>query len=233
MRRRPPEQPAQAKPTTRLSDVKPEAAHGRRGTGKRGGRGLRDDGSQERGARRDKSGHEGSPGIALAPPRERTSGRRSAMARAVAMLARREHSQAEILRKLMDKGVPEDEARKTIEELAGLGLQSDQRFLESRVRQRLGGGYGPGRARMDLSGHGLDEAAVDTAMDAPGQAWIQGGYDLIERRFGPSPVPMEVRNKALGMLVRRGFSYDQAQRIVREPRPEPEEGDEPGGVGAA
>ena len=229
MRRKPLDQPAQAKPTTRLSDVQPEPARGRKRAGRKrehiSQAGAPDSGGLETmdacPSRRERD-REDSPKVST-PTKEPKPGRWSPMARAVAMLSRREHSQAEIVRKLMDKGVAEDEARKVVEELAELGLQSDQRFLESRVRQRVGGGYGPGRARVDLARQGLDEVAVETAVEAPGGAWLQGAYDLIERRFGVSPLPLEVRRKALGLLVRRGFSFEDAQQVIREPRPEVEQ----------
>lgn len=145
------------------------------------------------------------------------------MARAVAMLARREHSKVELISKLMARGVEQEEAERVVQELEELDLQSDQRFLESKVRQRVGNGYGPRRTQMELSGLGLDEAAVEKALENPGDEWIQGAYDLIERRYGTSPLPFELRQKALGLLVRRGFSFEQAQQVIREPRPELDE----------
>lgn len=152
--------------------------------------------------------------------KSRASQKWTPMARAVAMLSRREHSQVELIQKLTAKGVDEEEARKAVEELKALDLQSDERFLESKVRQRVGGGYGPKRALVELSGHGLDEAEVEQAVERPGEAWTQGAYDLIERRYGESPLPFELRQKALGLLVRRGFSFEKAQQVIREPRPD-------------
>lgn len=166
---------------------------------------------------------EHSEGLAHSPRKSKASQKWTPMARAVAMLSRREHSKTELIQKLILKGVDEDEARKVVEELVELDLQSDQRFLESKVRQRVGNGYGPRRAQVELSGHGLDESVVEQAIEQPGQQWIQGAHDLIERRYGPTPVPRELQNKALGLLVRRGFTFEQAQQVIRNPRPEPDE----------
>ena len=154
-------------------------------------------------------------------PRKSKASKWTPMMRAVAMLARREHSQVEIIQKLMLKGVEEAEAHKVVAELVELDLQSDQRFLESKVRQRVNNGYGPRRTQMELTGHGLDETVLEQAVEEPGEQWIQGAYDLIERRYGTSPLPFELRQKALGLLVRRGFTFDQAQQVIRNPRPEP------------
>lgn len=155
--------------------------------------------------------------------KSKRSQRWTPMARAVAMLARREHSKVELVTKLMARGVEQEEAEQVVQKLEDLDLQSDQRFLESKVRQRVGGGYGPRRTQMELAGQGLDEADVEKALEEPGDGWIQGAYNLIERRYGESPLPFELRQKALGLLVRRGFSFEQAQQVIREPRPNPNE----------
>lgn len=160
-------------------------------------------------------------------PRERSEcpakkrKRPSALAMAVAMLARREHSQAELLKKLLLKEVPEEEAKAAIRRLADEGLQSDQRFLESRLRIKLSASHGPNRAQFELSKHGLDEEAVSQAMEGADEKWQEAAYDLIERKYGRSPLPRELQTKAFNLLIRRGFTYDQAWAAIRDPRPDP------------
>ena len=160
------------------------------------------------------------PDEARSERKEKKRKRRSPVAMAVAMLARREHSQAELVRKLMLKEVSEEDAKKAVEYLAEQNFQSDKRFLESRVRVRLSSGHGPNRAQIDLAHHGLDETSIEHEVDASDGKWQDAAYDLIERRFGPSPLPMDVQNKAFGLLVRRGFTFDQAWAAIRQPRPE-------------
>ena len=146
--------------------------------------------------------------------------RPNALAMAVAMLARREHSQAELLKKLLLKEVPEEEAKAAIQRLADEGLQSDQRFLESRLRIKLSAAHGPNRAQFELSKHGLDEEAVSQAMEVADEKWQEAAYDLIERKYGRSPLPRELQTKAFNLLIRRGFTYDQAWAAIRDPRPD-------------
>jgi regulatory protein len=146
--------------------------------------------------------------------------RPNALAMAVAMLARREHSQAELLKKLLLKEVPEDEAKAAIQRLADEGLQSDQRFLESRLRIKLSAAHGPNRAQFELSKHGLDEEAVSQAMEGADEKWQEAAYDLIERKYGRSPLPRELQTKAFNLLIRRGFTYNQAWAAIRDPRPD-------------
>ena len=59
------------------------------------------------------------------------------------LLARREHSQKELLNKLLVKGFDKDEILAVIEEFALQGWQSDSRYAESYARHRIQKGYGP------------------------------------------------------------------------------------------
>lgn len=155
----------------------------------------------------------------------------SPLARAVTMLAQREHSKVELVKKLVEREVPQADAEATVARLEELGLQSDQRFLESKVRQRVNAGHGPNRAQYDLAKHGLAENAIDSEVEAKGDKWWRAAYDLVERRYGTGPLDLKSRQKAVGMLLRRGFTYDQAQGVLRRPRedweqenPAPEDG---------
>lgn len=162
-------------------------------------------------------GIEEDPKPADAKPKRRRPGP-SPTARAVAMLARREHSKVELVQKLVEREVPQAEAEAAVEKLEALGLQSDQRFLESKVRQRVNSGHGPNRVQFDLSKHGLAEHAVESEVEAKGEKWWRAAYDLVERRFGSGPLDLKAQQKAIGLLLRRGFTYDQAQGVLRRPR---------------
>ncbi len=142
----------------------------------------------------------------------------SPIARAVALLARREHSKVELVRKLVEREVPEEEAQAAVDRLEELGLQSDTRFLESKVRQRINDGHGPNRAQFDLARHGLAEQKVAEEIDAKDSKWWRAAYDLVERRFGAGKLDLKTQQKAMGLLLRRGFTYDQAQGVLRRPR---------------
>ena len=85
-------------------------------------------------------------------------------AQAVRLLARREHSQVELARKLEAKGHDSDVAKQVVTELACQGLQSDRRFVEAFVRSRLGRGQGERKIRADLYARGIDDATADPFM---------------------------------------------------------------------
>ena len=55
--------------------------------------------------------------------------------RALRLLGRREHSRAELARKLQAHAAPEDDLEALLDELARRKLLSDERYAESRARQ--------------------------------------------------------------------------------------------------
>jgi regulatory protein len=79
----------------------------------------------------------------------------SVEAAAVRLLARREHSRAELVRKLAARGAPAELADEVLDSLAARRLQSDERYAESLVTSRIGRGQGPVRIRRELAERGV------------------------------------------------------------------------------
>ena len=142
----------------------------------------------------------------------------SAAQRALGLLVRREHSRPELARKLRARGVPADEAKAAVEQMARAGWQDDARFACSLARSRVAGGYGPLRIRMELESHGLDPAAIDAAFEALAEAgeddWEGRALDLVRRRFGADLDALPVRRKAMEFLLRRGFEGDCVRLVI-------------------
>lgn len=86
------------------------------------------------------------------------------------LLARREHSQKELLDKLALRGFRRDEVEPVIHEMAEQNWQNDERYTECYVRQRIASGYGPIRIRYELQQRGINETDLDE------QAEEQGGW---------------------------------------------------------
>lgn len=150
-----------------------------------------------------------------------TSGRRrrpppTPTQRALGLLTRREHSRRELARKLVARGVEEDEAQQAIERLAQAGWQDDARFAESLVRSRVASGYGPRHIRAELGTHGLDQAAIAAALDGFEGDWRELARDLVRRRFGDAgPQDPAQRRRAADLLLRRGFDGDCVRAATR------------------
>lgn len=136
--------------------------------------------------------------------------------RAVWYLARREHSKAELITKLTAKGVELKDAEEAIQKLEEMGLQSDQRYLESQVRQRLANGYGPQKLKVELRKHNLSENNVHEAIYNPENEWQESAKKLVQTRYGKGKLSIKDQTKAFNMLMRRGFSYDIAKHAISD-----------------
>jgi regulatory protein len=139
--------------------------------------------------------------------------------RAMDALARREHSRAELERKLGDAGFDADTVAATLDQLAADGLQNDARFVESFVSSRYRRGKGPSRIRAELRERGIPGAAVDRAIADSGLDWVALATDVRSRKFGLSAPPdFPARARQMRFLHYRGFSSEQIDAAL-EARP--------------
>jgi len=134
---------------------------------------------------------------------------------ALRLLARREHSRLELAGKLARRGWPEAAVDGLIDELAEENLQSDERFAESYVRQRVGKAYGPVRIRAELSERGIDRSQARWALEAESPDWFAIAADWYEKRYGPEP-PADFKEKSRRQqaLARRGFAHEHIRELL-------------------
>lgn len=143
--------------------------------------------------------------------------------RGLGLLVRREHSATELKRKLRGKGVEADELDAALEALQRQGFQDDRRYAEALIRSRALAGQGPVRIRAELRMNGVPSADADAAFEAA----EAGGLDWeavaarVAARFlpalgaaGPGPEAIKQRHRAVGFLLRRGFSQEQARHAL-------------------
>jgi regulatory protein len=165
-------------------------------------------------------------------------GEKSVEIAAVRLLARREHSTAELRRKLVAKGHSEPAVGAVVEKLSGKRLVSDQRFVASFVQQHARRGQGPVRIRAELRQQGIEEALIEDELAAAGVDWGQLASEVRLRKFGATwPRGMPERAKQARFLQYRGFGADQIRTALKfdpELDPDSDAGGEPGdGLGAA
>lgn len=143
--------------------------------------------------------------------------RKSARHYAMDLLARREHSRAELARKLAGKDYDPAEIDEALEGLAEAGLQSDARYAEHLVAVRAERGQGPLRIREDLRLAGVDTSVIEEVIQGCGVDWRASARDVLEKRFGLKP-PADYPEKARRMrfLGQRGFDMDEIRFAVGE-----------------
>ena len=132
------------------------------------------------------------------------------------MLARREHSGAELRMKLAAKGFPADIINDALSDLNRSGWLSDERFVEAFLRVRSERGYGPVRIRAELKERGIDDELIAMYLDHRDSSWLRRLQGVWAKRFGAKR-PTEFADKARQMrfLQARGFTAEQI-RVVME-----------------
>ena len=133
--------------------------------------------------------------------------------RALRLLARREHSRAELARKLQAHAGPENELEALLDELARRKLLSDERYAEARARV-LSRRFGAARIARDLRASGVEEHLAERALNAARATEAERARDVWRRKFRTPPTTREERAKQMRFLQSRGFSFDAIRAVV-------------------
>ncbi|WP_394561279.1 recombination regulator RecX [Aquipseudomonas alcaligenes] len=135
---------------------------------------------------------------------------------AMDLLARREHGRVELVRKLRQRGAPQDLIDSALDRLTQEGLLSEARYLESFVASRGRAGYGPLRIREELAQRGLPRQDIEQALSEAEIDWGEQLHELWQRKFaGQLPTDMREKAKQARFLAYRGFSQEQIGRLLR------------------
>ena len=135
--------------------------------------------------------------------------------RAIRLLARREHTQAELANKLAAHGSP-DEIDTVLAQLESTQLQSDARFAEAYLRghaQRLGAA----RLRNTLRNKGVAGELIDalmTSAELPDE--LERARALWVRKFSTAPSDGKEWARQARFLQGRGFSVEIIRRLLKD-----------------
>lgn len=146
-----------------------------------------------------------------APRRPRKE--KSLLARALGCLARREHSRAELRRKLAPHAESAAQLDRLLDELEAKQLLSDRRFTEAMARGR-GQRFGAARIRQELRARGVDEPLVREAVGSLTVTELQRAREVWRRRFGTPPADAAERARQMRFLAQRGFDAGVIRRVV-------------------
>ena len=134
---------------------------------------------------------------------------------AVRLLATREHSRAELRRKLLARAGEVAVVEALLDDLAARGLQSDARYAEQYVAQRAARGYGPARIRAELRERGIDEAVIADWLDERDPVWKERLAEVARKRFGAAgPADFRDRARRARFLEYRGFGAELIRRAL-------------------
>ena len=127
-------------------------------------------------------------------------------------LNRRERTQAEVRAHLERAGVDGRSVEVTIATLVSYGQLDDRRFARLFIQdKRELEGWGTERIRRVLLARGVDPDLIDGAMTEAGENdEMERALDLLRRRFPSPPRERRERDRALGVLLRKGYDPDLA-----------------------
>jgi regulatory protein len=132
-------------------------------------------------------------------------------------LARREHGEQELARKLIARGYDADLVEAAVHGLIADGLLSDRRFAEAFVYSRYQRGSGPQKIHAELRQRGIDDNLISICLEAVDDQWLQRGRDVREKKFGPDlPQTFSERNRQMRFLQQRGFTNEQIYALLKD-----------------
>ena len=145
--------------------------------------------------------------------------------RALKYLAAREHSRAELQRKLAPHAPDAQTLEQVLDELEQRDFLSAARFVESVIHRR-GGQMGVARIRHELDGKGIASDVMQQALSDLRHSELDRARALWQRRFGTCPADQKERARQMRFLQARGFPAALVGRILREAGSQSHEPDE-------
>lgn len=127
-------------------------------------------------------------------------------------LNRRDRTEAEIRSHLQAKGVAEAVVESAVETLHEQGYVDDARFarLLTHDKRELEG-WGNERIRRTLVARGIERELIDDALRAEAPSGeLERALELLRRRFPAPPDDPRERERALGVLLRKGYESELA-----------------------
>ncbi|QHS10098.1 regulatory protein RecX [Sinimarinibacterium sp. NLF-5-8] len=133
---------------------------------------------------------------------------------ALRLLAQREHGAAELASKLTQRGFSADLVDEVINELRAHDLQSDARYAEMIVRNRIAQGRGLLRIRNELEQARVSGAAISAALADVEVDWQEQIEAVYACKFTGAPGSAADWQKRYRFLLQRGFAGEAIRKVL-------------------
>jgi regulatory protein len=132
-------------------------------------------------------------------------------------LGRRDRTVAEVRERLEAEQVEAAVIDATVAELQDQGYLDDARYAQRFVEDRRTiDAWGAERIERKLLAVGIDQALIAAALGERGAAEeLEAAVAVLRRRFPHAPAGDRDRDRALGLLVRKGYDLELAYDAVR------------------
>ncbi len=132
---------------------------------------------------------------------------------ALRLLARRDHSRAELEKKLAEQAGSAELLQQVLDRLQAERLLSDHRYATQRAASR-GSRYGNARLKQELRQQGVSEPDIAAALPEAGDE-AERCRSVWAKKFSEAPKTAEERAKQMRFLQYRGFSGDAIAKVFR------------------
>ena len=139
----------------------------------------------------------------------------SLRARALGMLARREHSRLELARKLAQYTENPDEIPSLLDDFERQGWLSEQRVVEQVTASRRRR-FGARRIAHELRQKGIAEEAINAALPALTGTELEAARTVWRKKFSKAPRNAAERARQARFLQGRGFTIETALKVIGE-----------------
>jgi regulatory protein len=131
-------------------------------------------------------------------------------------LGHRDRTEAELVRAFLKARVEPELAEEVIGELRESGYVDDARFAQRFVEDRRQlDAWGNERIERRLRELGVDPELIVASLGEAGHSELEAAVALLERRFPAPPETPRERDRALGVLVRKGYELELAHDALR------------------
>ena len=135
--------------------------------------------------------------------------------RALRLLARREHSRAELARKLESTGFVQQDIAPLLDEFETKNWLSDRRFAESYVADHRARA-GSVKLAYDLRQRGVSDAIIEVVLSENRDSELDRAREVWKRKFGSSPTDRAEKARQMRFLQSRGFGADTIRRVIHD-----------------
>lgn len=135
--------------------------------------------------------------------------------RALHLLAAREHSRAELERKLKPHEETPGQLAQVLDELQARDFISEARVVESVINRRAGR-FGASRIKYELQNKGLGAEAVADAVDRLKGSELERAQSIWRKKFDGPAADAAGRAKQMRFLAARGFGGEVIRRVVSQ-----------------
>lgn len=150
-----------------------------------------------------------------AQPAARSGFGLSLKGRALRLLAGREHSRAELERKLAEHEETPGQLARMLDELQAKDFINEARVVESVIHRRAAR-LGVARIRHELLNKGLSAELVAGAMERLKQSELERARAVWRKKFDGPAVDAAGRARQMRFLAARGFGGDVIRRVVAQ-----------------